>query len=73
MQPGSLRELMALCSIIAKNSSIRSSLISAWTMTENGLADMLRAVLENDALVVVLEAEFRNDDDRTALLLFVNA
>jgi hypothetical protein len=74
MQPGSLRELMALFSIIAKNSSIRSSFISAWTMTENGLADMLRAVLENDnALVVVVEAELSNDDDRTALLLVVNA
>ncbi len=43
-------------------------------MTENGLADMLRAVLENDnALVVVVEAELSNDDDRTALLLVVNA
>lgn len=47
MQPGSLRDSRALFSIIFKNSSMRSSLISASTMTENGF-DMLRAVDEND-------------------------
>jgi hypothetical protein len=46
MQPGSSRDLIALFSIIFKNSSMRSSLISASTMTENGLDDMLRAVFE---------------------------
>jgi hypothetical protein len=35
-----------LFSIIFMNSSMRSSLISASTMTENGLDDILRAVLE---------------------------
>ena len=46
MQPGSLRDSLALFSIIFMNSSMRSSLISASTMTENGLDDILRAVLE---------------------------
>ena len=47
---GSFRELTALFSIIFRNSSIRSGLISAWTTTEKGLllvADMaVRDVLE---------------------------
>ena len=47
MQPGSSRDLRALFSIIFMNSPMRSSLISASTMTENGF-DMLRAVFEND-------------------------
>lgn len=62
---------------MARKSSIRSSLISASTMTENGL-DMLRAVLENDkafvvVLVVVVEEEMSKDDVTSLLLVLVKA
>lgn len=64
MQPGSLRDSFALFSIIFMNSSIRSSLISASTMTLKGLLP----VVEADADMAVKEVGFTNERR-----VFVNA
>ena len=59
MHPGSLREFSALLLIIGKNSSIRSGLISASTITLNGF----------DILSVVVVRNCRDADANTGLLL----
>ena len=66
MHPGSLRDWIALFSIILRNSSMRSSLISASTMTENGF-DILRAVLEEKDLDARQDALLEASDEALVL------
>lgn len=55
IHPGSCRDFLALFSIMVMNSSIRSSLISASTMTENGFSDILTFTVLANVLVATIE------------------